>query len=302
MRGPAEPSRLNQARYIREFVTLATREHLEYNLVEAFDQPWKRRLEGTVGGYWGIYTTDRQAKFPFAAPVREYPDWMLLFGLSTVGMLLLRIVSLAGLPRHSRMDGWSAPWYSAGVAAVTSTVLVLGGAWMATTLRTPAEWLVGIGGWGGSAVLAVWLVRWTVQQRVDIRPLLSIATLICWARAGRGDQRTGLGHIVTSAVYALLLFGAAAITLQLVFDPRYRDFPTLLLLIPAMVTPILSLVPQPDANREERWLSGILALGAGILFLTEDGVTNHQAMAWIATILGLALPTLFSSRHPSPPM
>jgi glucan 1,3-beta-glucosidase len=36
--------------------------------VEAFDQPWKRLLEGTVGGYWGVYDDKRrEPKFSFGA-------------------------------------------------------------------------------------------------------------------------------------------------------------------------------------------------------------------------------------------
>ena len=31
------------------------REKYNVNLIEAYDQPWKRALEGTVGGYWGLF-------------------------------------------------------------------------------------------------------------------------------------------------------------------------------------------------------------------------------------------------------
>ena len=33
----------------------AKREHFRVNVIEAFDQPWKRALEGTVGGHWGLF-------------------------------------------------------------------------------------------------------------------------------------------------------------------------------------------------------------------------------------------------------
>ena len=40
------------------------RENYRVNLIEAYDQPWKRQLEGTVGGHWGIYDAyRRQPKF-----------------------------------------------------------------------------------------------------------------------------------------------------------------------------------------------------------------------------------------------
>jgi exo-beta-1,3-glucanase (GH17 family) len=50
MREGALPSRANQARVVSEILDLAKRENFRVNLIEAYDQPWKRQLEGTVGG------------------------------------------------------------------------------------------------------------------------------------------------------------------------------------------------------------------------------------------------------------
>ena len=55
MREGALPSRTNQARVVSEILDLAKREGFRVNLIEAYDQPWKRQLEGTVGGYWGLF-------------------------------------------------------------------------------------------------------------------------------------------------------------------------------------------------------------------------------------------------------
>ncbi len=55
MREGALPSRTNQARVVSEILDLAKRENFRVNLIEAYDQPWKRQLEGTVGGYWGLF-------------------------------------------------------------------------------------------------------------------------------------------------------------------------------------------------------------------------------------------------------
>ena len=40
-RGPSVPGRVNQARYIREFTVLAEKRGFDFNVIEAFDQPWK---------------------------------------------------------------------------------------------------------------------------------------------------------------------------------------------------------------------------------------------------------------------
>ncbi|MGC1346988.1 MAG: beta-1,6-glucan synthase, partial [Methyloceanibacter sp.] len=53
MRAGALPSPANQAMVLSGVVEAANAEDWKVNLIEAFDQPWKRLLEGTVGGYWG---------------------------------------------------------------------------------------------------------------------------------------------------------------------------------------------------------------------------------------------------------
>ena len=54
MREGALPSPANQARVIQDVLALAQRENFHVNLIEAYDAPWKRALEGTVGGHWGL--------------------------------------------------------------------------------------------------------------------------------------------------------------------------------------------------------------------------------------------------------
>jgi len=67
MREGALPSRANQAKVVSEILALAKRENFRVNLIEAYDQPWKRELEGTVGGYWGLIDADARAlKYPAA--------------------------------------------------------------------------------------------------------------------------------------------------------------------------------------------------------------------------------------------
>ncbi|WP_085317897.1 glycosyltransferase [Derxia lacustris] len=74
--GAAVPSVENEARYIREFMTVAAERKLDYYLMEAYDQPWKVEVEGWAGPYWGIYNADRDAKFPLAGKVREDTNWV----------------------------------------------------------------------------------------------------------------------------------------------------------------------------------------------------------------------------------
>ena len=70
------PSPVNAARVLQEVVALGKRENYRVNLIEAYDQPWKRKLEGTVGGHWGLYDAyERKAKFAWGAPVSNHPNW-----------------------------------------------------------------------------------------------------------------------------------------------------------------------------------------------------------------------------------
>src|SRR5438876_5096970 len=72
MREGALPSRTNQPRAVSEFLGLAKREKFRVNLIEAYDQPWKRQLEGTVGGYWGmIDDAQRAVKYPPGEAIRN---------------------------------------------------------------------------------------------------------------------------------------------------------------------------------------------------------------------------------------
>ncbi|MDB5372066.1 MAG: glycoside hydrolase, partial [Belnapia sp.] len=97
-RADAAPSRVEQAIFLRRFIALAEAERLDYNLIEAFDQDWKYQSEGTVGAAWGLWTTDRAAKFPLHGPVRENPDWGWYAGAAALLGLALWMAILRGFP------------------------------------------------------------------------------------------------------------------------------------------------------------------------------------------------------------
>lgn len=72
----AVPSIENQALAIRGFINLAHKHGWHYNIIEAFDQPWKGYDEGNVGQYWGIFTTNRTLKFQLAGDVEVNEYWL----------------------------------------------------------------------------------------------------------------------------------------------------------------------------------------------------------------------------------
>lgn len=71
----ARASLANEAKFLRRFLNLAEDRHYDYFIMEAFDQPWKRAFEGTVGAHWGLYDVHRQEKFAMVGPVIDRPHW-----------------------------------------------------------------------------------------------------------------------------------------------------------------------------------------------------------------------------------
>ncbi len=89
----ADPGRVEQATVLRDFTARAEAYGIDYNLIEAFDQPWKTN-EGSVGAYWGVFDASRQAKFAWTGLVSD-PDYGKVAGLAILLGLLLSLPILA---------------------------------------------------------------------------------------------------------------------------------------------------------------------------------------------------------------
>jgi exo-beta-1,3-glucanase (GH17 family)/cellulose synthase/poly-beta-1,6-N-acetylglucosamine synthase-like glycosyltransferase len=81
----ADPGRIEQATVLRDFVSRADAYGIDYNVIEAFDQPWKTN-EGGVGMYWGVFDASRHAKFSWTGLASDPDHWKIgviavLFGL-----------------------------------------------------------------------------------------------------------------------------------------------------------------------------------------------------------------------------
>ena len=80
---------------VSEILDLAKQENFRVNLIEAYDQPWKRQLEGTVGGYWGLFdSVQRALKYPPGEAISNFPFWKRQMGC---GMALSVLVFGVGL-------------------------------------------------------------------------------------------------------------------------------------------------------------------------------------------------------------
>ncbi|KPF96764.1 glycosyl transferase family 2 [Rhodopseudomonas sp. AAP120] len=114
----AVPGPFEQAVTLRNFVSRAEAIGMEYNIVEAIDQPWKY-FEGGVGPYWGILNASRQPKFAWTGPVVDPDYWKLALIALLVGILLsLPILQLAA-PTVMQTAMLSAAAHGVGAWAAT---------------------------------------------------------------------------------------------------------------------------------------------------------------------------------------
>ncbi len=119
--GGAVASRSNQSRFVREWVDFARKRNIDYFIMEAFDQPWKKANAGTVEAYWGLYTADRSPKYHFTTTeVFNMPNWLLQAGIAT-GLALLAMLWFAHQFRELQNKGLL--FYSIVIQSVTAMVV-----------------------------------------------------------------------------------------------------------------------------------------------------------------------------------
>ncbi|MBB2495797.1 glycoside hydrolase family 17 protein [Aquipseudomonas ullengensis] len=253
-RETALPSRINEALFIRGFVKMAEENGWHYNLIEAFDQPWKRDSEGAVGGYWGLFDADRQEKSILAGPVSNLPHWPWWLGASLI--LGAAALLLAGRPASKRAALLLPLTAALGATSIAGWAELAG-----ITSRFVGEWL-----WA-AALLALNLI------------VLAHAMLALSARAGARERLYNWLQARAGWWLAAAGFAGAVMMLALVFDSRYRSFPSVALLLPALV---YLCRPVAGPRREIALLAALL--GAGIApQLYQEGLLNQQAIGWALT-------------------
>jgi exo-beta-1,3-glucanase (GH17 family)/cellulose synthase/poly-beta-1,6-N-acetylglucosamine synthase-like glycosyltransferase len=115
----ADPGPFEQASVLRKFVTRADAIGVEYNIVEAIDQPWKF-FEGGVGPYWGILNAAREPKFSWTGPIVNPDYWKLATIAVLVGILLS--LPILRLPRTTVVQTLMLSAAASGIGAWAATV------------------------------------------------------------------------------------------------------------------------------------------------------------------------------------
>ncbi len=289
-RRAAVASRVNQARFFRQFSVAAAEHGLRYNLIEAFDQPWKRRLEGAMGGQWGLFNSDGKAKFPATGPVEEDPNANRGLVAAAIGLVAFLVIGSS-----RRLRGWQLAT-AAGVGATTGAVLTAQWQHMVVWNRFVAEWAAT----GLYSVLALAFVVFTLrairarlagglQAPAADLPLQEASSsavtipafsqvLADW-RAGRGRGEPSLRWL--SLLRIVFLFGAAAMSLLLVFDARYRGFPVMLYALPLMsLVLLLAAGFRSSVFDVEEGVLATIVLVCALAFIPMERLSNLQALTF----------------------
>jgi hypothetical protein len=290
MRAGALPSRTNQARVVSEILSMAKQENFRVNLIEAYDQPWKRQLEGTVGGYWGLIdSVQRMLKYPPGEAISNFPLWKWQMG---GGMGLSVLVFAAGWltlrrrPWTPRLSAWIAVFLSATVGGI-----LLGLACDKLYYES-----YGFGGWLCWGLL---LAMGVLSPLLCTHSLMSGRSLpIFLDFLGPRELRTrSASTVLLGLVLAITTVIAALTALGFVFDPRYKDFPFAALSMAVVPFATLTLLNRPAQGTRpiaEAVFAGLLA--SSILYIgPNEGPENWQSMWTCAVYLLLAL-TLWQAR------
>jgi exo-beta-1,3-glucanase (GH17 family) len=294
MREGALPSPANEALVLAEVMARAQTKGYRVNLIEAFDQPWKRRLEGTVGGYWGLFSEGREPKFAWGRPVSDHPawTWQLAGGVALAAIIFVGVAAIRrrvmGKPL---LQDVPAP-VLCGVA-VNALAAGIGAPWAVADAAVES---LGPGGWlRGSAFVAVAIAAPIVVS-------LSLArdgAIPSFARTlGPAAQRT---CIAVDRLSGFILVAATVLALHtalgLVFDPRYRDF--MFAPLGAAVVPFAaaSMVGRGGTGRRgtAETVAAVTLAGSAVYIVLNESFANWQAV-WLAGAFAALAVTLVRMR------
>jgi len=281
MREGALPSPANQARVIQEVLALAAREKFHVNVIEAYDEPWKRALEGTVGGHWGLFNDPTRApKFAWGEAVSNHPLWR---WQAACGIAFATLIFGAAFAARRNGPAPLALWLAVATNAVAGGILI---GW--TIANVPVESL-GLGGWLRSlALLAVAFLTPPVLSAALMRatPLPRFSSILGPAQGRIRDPWARLAGVLLMATMLLALQFA----LGLVFDPRYLDFPFAPLTAAAVPFLLHSLIaPRPQGSRGSAELCGAAVLALSVPYIAlDEGFANWQSLWLCAALVAIA--------------
>src|SRR3954449_4170417 len=194
------PGPFEQAVTLRTFVSRAEAIGMEYNIVEAIDQPWKF-FEGGVGPYWGFLNASREPKFAWSGPVEDPAYWKLMGIALLVGVLMsLPILRLAQ----------PTPMQALVLSAAANGV----GAWVATVF---AYWAGHYFVWGSAFALILGLILLVPLVLIAMARIEEIAAIAF----GRGPRRLIVrgAPVAPATIGETISFPKVSIHIPAYFEP-----------------------------------------------------------------------------------
>ena len=253
----ADPGRIEQASVLREFISRAEAYGIDYNIIEAFDQPWKTN-EGGVGMYWGVFDASRHAKFAWTGLVSNPDHWK----IGALAVLLGLLVSLPILARGAATFG-----EAAALAVVANAV----GAWLATVF---AFWQTHYFVFGAAFALVLGIILLAPLVAIALARIEEIAVIVF----GRGPRR-----LVAAALPAAEGF-APKVSIHV---PAHREPPEMLKVTLDAVARldypnfecivVINNTPDPAFWRPIE--DHCRVLGERFKFINEDNVSGYKAGA-----------------------
>ncbi len=290
MREGALPSRANQARVVSEILQLSRLEKFRVNLIEAYDQPWKRKFEGTVGGYWGLFSAEsRELKYPAGVPISNFPAWKVQMAAGLAYAVLVfgcAWMTLRRRPWSPRFVSWL------GVAAIATT----GGALLGISIEKMLVESLGAGGWTRWGFLNAAAVLAGPLGAIALMSGQSLPTFVQLI-GPRQDRNWSLLAAGLAFVLLVSVLIAGETALGFVFDPRYRDFPFAALSMAVAPLWWVGVLNRPRAGTRpiaEACFAGLLVLST-IYIGFNEGAANWQSLWTCAAYLFLAV-TLWRAR------
>jgi glucan 1,3-beta-glucosidase len=282
MREGALPSLANQASVIQDVLALAKRENFRVNVIEAFDQPWKRALEGTVGGHWGFFDNGtRDFKFKWGAPVSSHPYWIWqAFG----GIAFAGLIVLAALRENKVV--------AVPVWLAVSAIAMVSGITIGWAIENAVYESFGAGGVARSTALiflALAVPPLTAGALVSGRALPQFSDILS-QDIPLDSRGRALGWLVIGVTVV-----AVMTALGLAFDPRYRDFPYAPLSSAIVPLFILVMFSAHKARSVAGALAAIVLVLCAAFMIWNEALANWQAL-WLAGLFALLALTLMPVR------
>lgn len=261
-RGPAHANLLTAAHFVRDLPRLAKEHDFDYNVVEAYDQPWKAQLEGTVGARWGMLDEARDHKFLLTGPVVpiDHATPRVIASVMLGLLVALLLVPMVKNIRNALFVGiWSQLFAAALVQAVYKSLRLTISPTSFTWAEQHVLFFMADQHWLSDASVTFWykLLLQTLAEPfahlwggllAGFSMLFAVLSLL-WIRALLAGNKTTGATVLARSSFGLYGFGAIIFAAMFSTSGRYIDIPLPQFFLPLTVALMLLVLGKQNVNR-----------------------------------------------------